>query len=94
MMAPVVYFTLATILATSTRRPAVKLLLFAFSALLVLGIGVSRVYLGVHWPSDVVAGWTLGAVIALLASIALLRTASASEAISKSGPIQPDIDSE
>lgn len=40
--------------------------------LLILGIGISRVYLGVHYPQDVVGGWTLG-LVALMITIVIVK---------------------
>ena len=36
------------------------------ATLLTVSIGISRVYLGVHWPSDVLAGWTVGVFWSIL----------------------------
>jgi undecaprenyl-diphosphatase len=55
------------VLVSRTRLPrAVRMALVAVMAAMVVMIGISRVYLGVHYPTDVIAGWTLGGVIVLL----------------------------
>ena len=67
------FLTLAMLIASLEPNRGTKHMVFALAALLVLGIGFSRVYLGVHWPSDVLAGWCLGAAWALGAWIVLRR---------------------
>ena len=65
MMATITYLTLAAVLARAHRRRRVKIYLIAFGIFLTIAVGVSRVYLGVHWPTDVLAGWTAGTVWAI-----------------------------
>lgn len=43
-----------------------RIYLVSLSLVLAIMIGISRLYLGVHWPSDVLAGWLLGAAWALV----------------------------
>jgi undecaprenyl-diphosphatase len=66
MMSAVVYLTLGALLARSQRRKALKAYFLLLAILLTAMVGVTRVYLGVHWPTDVLAGWIGGAVWALL----------------------------
>lgn len=58
----IVYLTLAALAAQVVRGRAIKRYLLATAIALVAMIGASRVYLGVHWPSDVLAGWCFGAM--------------------------------
>lgn len=52
---------LLTVLAMRERPGAVRRTLLAvLGVFLVIAVGFSRVYLGVHWPSDVLAGWLIG----------------------------------
>jgi undecaprenyl-diphosphatase len=63
--AAVVYLTLGAFVARALPKLRLRVLVMAAAIVITLAIGVSRVYLGVHWPTDVLAGWTVGAVWAL-----------------------------
>ena len=71
-MSAVVFLTLGVLAARAQPGRAGKLSFVIGATILTLIIGSSRVYLGVHWPTDVLAGWTFGATWAA-ASWLLLR---------------------
>ena len=60
------YFIMASLIAQRTPSVQLKRYIMATATLLVLLIGMSRVYLGVHYPTDVLAGWCVGASWALV----------------------------
>jgi undecaprenyl-diphosphatase len=61
MLSAIVYLTLGVLLARTQSEPKVKVYFLAVAVAATLVVGMSRVYLGVHWPTDVLAGWTVGA---------------------------------
>ena len=65
MLSAVTYLTLAALLARSHERRRLKVYFVVVAVVLMVLVGLSRLYLGVHWPTDVLGGWTAGSVWAI-----------------------------
>lgn len=66
MMSAVVYLTLAALLMRLALRKRVKTFIVSIAVAVTVVIGLTRMYLGVHYPTDVLAGWAGGLTWALL----------------------------
>lgn len=69
MNSAVTYLTLAVLLSRAEKSVAVRRYLISMAIALTLTIGFSRLYLGVHWPTDVAAGWIVGGLWAAACSL-------------------------
>jgi undecaprenyl-diphosphatase len=60
MMSAVVYLTQASLISKIQKSKSLKIYILTIAIILTVLIGLSRIYLGVHYPTDVLAGWALG----------------------------------
>jgi undecaprenyl-diphosphatase len=85
MLSATVYLTLGALLARTQADIRVKVYLLVLAGLLTIVVGISRIYLGVHWPTDVLAGWAIGAGWSLSCWLAMLW-------LQARGKVEPPVD--
>lgn len=69
MISAALYMTLAVLVSRTLERRRLRVFVIAAGCFLTLLVGVSRMYLGVHYPTDVLAGWTAGLIWALVCGL-------------------------
>jgi undecaprenyl-diphosphatase len=66
MISALVFLTLGALVSRVVHGRTTKIYVLSLAVFITLLVGVSRIYLGVHWPSDVLAGWCAGFAWAML----------------------------
>lgn len=84
MMAAMAYLTLGVLIARVLPQRRQKVYVLSIAVVLTLLVGISRVYLGVHWPTDVAAGWLAGAAWAVICVLV-------ARILSRRGHVEPEV---
>lgn len=66
MGAALTFLTLGVLIVRTEQKRRIKIYVLSIAVALTLMVGISRIYLGVHWPTDVLAGWCVGGAWALM----------------------------
>jgi undecaprenyl-diphosphatase len=69
MLSAVVYLTLGVMLARSTKDRKLRVYFVITAIVLTFIVGMTRMFLGVHYPTDVLGGWVAGTFWALLCAV-------------------------
>jgi undecaprenyl-diphosphatase len=64
-LSAITYLTIAALLARAYPAPILDFYFMSLAALLTVLIGLSRIYLGVHFPTDILGGWCIGTAWAI-----------------------------
>lgn len=73
MISAALYMTLAVLIARTLQTRRQRVFVVAMGAIMMMLIGLTRLYLGVHYPTDVLAGWTAGLLWALVCGLLVER---------------------
>jgi undecaprenyl-diphosphatase len=85
-LSAIAFLTIGVLLARMTADRHMKVYFMAIAVLLTVLVGLSRIYLGLHYTSDVLAGWITGSAWAILCWAVALR-------LQKQGAVEPTGDS-